>query len=207
VGSEPTRARSERRADRQVRRLVARFGGCLQQLTVRQRRVLRLRAGLGPREPATRAAVARRLDLPVARVRRAERRGLRALRSNAREGCGAASDGAGADPALTGAGDGAAAASAVLASGSGGDGGGSATGGGDAAGGGDPANGDGLDSGGGAADGSSEVDGSSGGVKGIGATSPPPGAAATDVTLPLIVLLVAGLAAFGFRALRRARHA
>jgi hypothetical protein len=197
VGSEPTRARSERRADRRVRRLVARFGGCLQQLTVRQRRVLRLRAGLGPREPATRAAVARRLDLPVERVRRAERRGLRALRSNAREGCGAASDGAGADPALTGAVDGAAAASAVLASGSGGRGGS-----------GDPASGGGRNSGGGSSDGSSGGDGgSSGGVKGIGATSPPPGAPATDVTLPLIVLLVAGLAAFGFRALRRARHA
>jgi hypothetical protein len=197
VGSEPTRARSERRADRRVRRLVARFGGCLQQLTVRQRRVLRLRAGLGPREPATRAAVARRLELPVARVRRAERRGLRALRSSAREGCGAASDGAGADPALTGAVDGAAAASAVLASGSGGRGGS-----------GDPASGGGRNSGGGSSDGSSGGDGgSSGGVKGIGATSPPPGAPATDVTLPLIVLLVAGLAAFGFRALRRARHA
>jgi hypothetical protein len=197
VGSEPTRARSERRADRRVRRLVARFGGCLQQLTVRQRRVLRLRAGLGPREPATRAAVARRLELPVARVRRAERRGLRALRSSAREGCGAASDGAGADPALTGAVDGAAAASAVLASGSGGRGGS-----------GDPASSGGRNSGGGSSDGSSGGDGgSSGGVKGIGATSPPPGAPATDVTLPLIVLLVAGLAAFGFRALRRARHA
>jgi hypothetical protein len=197
VGSEPTRARSERRADRRVRRLVARFGGCLQQLTVRQRRVLRLRAGLGPREPATRAAVARRLELPVARVRRAERRGLRALRSSAREGCGAASDAAGADPAPTGAVDGAAAASAVLASGSGGRGGS-----------GDPASGGGRNSGGGSSDGSSGGDGgSSGGVKGIGATSPPPGAPATDVTLPLIVLLVAGLAAFGFRALRRARHA
>ena len=165
--------------------------------------MLRLRAGLGPREPATRAAVARRLELPVARVRRAERRGLRALRSSAREGCGAASDGAGADPALTGAVDGAASASAVLASGSGGDGGS-----GDPAGGGDPAGSGGRDSGGGSADGSSGGDGgSSGGVKGIGATSPPPGAPATDVTLPLIVLLVAGLAAFGFRALRRARHA
>ena len=204
MGSEPARARSERRADRRVRRLVARFGGCLAQLTVRQRRVLRLRAGVGPREPATRAAVARRLELPVARVRRAERRGLRALRSSAREGCGAASDGAGAEPALTGAGDGAAAASAVLASGSGGDGGGSAAGGS----GGDPASGGGRDTGGGSENGSSGSDGgSSGAVKGIGATSPPPGPAPTDVTLPLIALLVAGLAAFGFRALRRARHA
>jgi hypothetical protein len=97
----------------------------------------------------------------------------------------------------------------VLASGSGGDGGGSVTGGGggDPASGGDSAGGGSRDAGSGSENGSSGGDGgSSGGVKGIGATSPLPGSAPTDVTLPLIVLLVAGLA-FGFRALRRARHA
>ena len=204
MGSEPVRARSERRADRRVRRLVARYGDCLQQLTARQRRVLRLRAGVGPREPATRAAVARRLELPIARVRRAERRGLRTLRRTGRDGCGAVSDGAGAEPALTGAGDGAAAASAVLASGSGGgdDGGGSATGSGD------PAGAGSRDAGDGSADGTSDGNGgSSGAVKGIGATSPPPGPAGSDVTLPLLALLLAGCGAFGYRALRRARHA
>jgi hypothetical protein len=42
--------------------------------------VLRLRAGVGPLRPAPRARVAQRLDLSVRQVRRAERRGVRALR-------------------------------------------------------------------------------------------------------------------------------
>jgi hypothetical protein len=88
---EPARRGARRQADRRVRRLVTRYGACLPGLPARQRRVLRLRAGVGPREPASRAAVARRLEIPVARVRRTERRGLRALRRAARGGCAPAS--------------------------------------------------------------------------------------------------------------------
>jgi Sigma-70, region 4 len=186
-----------------VRRLVARYGACLSQLTTRQRRVLRLRAGVGPREPVTRAVVARRLELPVAKVRRAERRGLRALRRSAREGCGAASDGAGAEPgvATAPAGGGPASASTVLASGSGG---------GDAAdgtaAGGDPAGGGGKDAGGGSQDGAGGTGGgASGGVKGISATRPAEPGGATDVTLPLLAIVLAGLTAVAVRGIRRSR--
>jgi hypothetical protein len=190
-----------RRADRRVRRLVARYAGCLSGLPARQRRVLRLRAGIGPREPATRAAVARRLDLPVARVRVAERRGLRALRRSGRDGCAAAVDGAGADPGLaTGpAGDGPAAASAVLASGTGGgeEGNGAGAGGGE------------RDASGGSADGAGggtdEGDGAAGDVRGVTATSPPVSSPGTDVTLVLLALVMAGLLVGAARIIRRER--
>jgi hypothetical protein len=182
-----------------VRRIVARYGACLSGLPTRQRRVLRMRAGVGPREPASRAAVARRLDISVARVRLAERRGLRSLRRAAQEGCGASvpggapvpGDGATADPIAGGA-------TTVLASGTGGaqgiagDGGGGAQG--DGAGGGGGASGSGGPNG---ADGRG-----SSGVRGITATNPPAAGAADDLTVPLIVVtLVAlgGLAAWGLR--------
>ena len=58
-------------------------------LSVPQRRVLVLRAGLGPRERHSRRATAAALDLPLARVRHRERAGLRRLRALA-GGCGVA---------------------------------------------------------------------------------------------------------------------
>jgi hypothetical protein len=53
-----------------------------------------MRAGVGPRDPRSRRAVAARLDTTVRRVARAERRGLRQLRGSARAGrCGGAAAG------------------------------------------------------------------------------------------------------------------
>ena len=52
---------------------------CLDNLGPGERRVLGLRAGIGPRSPLTRAQVANRLDLGVAQTGRIERRGLRHL--------------------------------------------------------------------------------------------------------------------------------
>jgi len=141
--------------------------------------------------------VARRLELPVARVRRAEMRGLRSLRRMARTGCAAAStaDGAGAEPGLAGtpAADGAAAAAGVLASGSDpesvrgdGDGDGGASGGSDGA-------------GGSAGDGAS-----AGGVKGISAVGSSPRLEDAGTVMPLlgVLLVLVCLAAFGREARR-----
>jgi hypothetical protein len=63
----------------QLERTVARLRGCLGQLTDDQRRVLALRAGLGPRPALSRAQVARRLGLGVGQTRRIEHRALRRL--------------------------------------------------------------------------------------------------------------------------------
>jgi hypothetical protein len=156
--------------------------------------------------------VARRLDLPVTRVRRAEQRGLRALRRSGIDGCAAVSDGAGVDPGTaTGMVGGAELGGTLLggstvltgdAPSSGGDQGGSSGGGSgsgrDAAGGGSP---DGS-SGGGSAD---NGNGASGGVQGISATKPGPGNAATDITLPLILLVLIGLTALAVRTARGSR--
>ena len=66
------------------------LSGCLDEIVAGQRRVLVLRAGVGPRRPQTRRAVAQRLDSTLRRVALIERRGLRELRSAARAGrCGA----------------------------------------------------------------------------------------------------------------------
>jgi hypothetical protein len=67
---------------------VRRLSACLDGLPALERRVLVLRAGLGPRRPRSRARVARALDLTTRRVARVERRGLRRLRGLARSGCG-----------------------------------------------------------------------------------------------------------------------
>jgi hypothetical protein len=83
--------------ERRLRRAVSRLSGCLSALGTTQRRVLVLRAGLGPRRPLSLRAVARRLDAPVRLVRRAERSGLAALEATAR------SDGCEAGPAAHGA--------------------------------------------------------------------------------------------------------
>jgi hypothetical protein len=102
-----------RRAEQRLRRTVARLGGCLDDLSTSQQRVLELRAGVGAADPRSRRGVARVLDLRVDRVARIERRGLRNARALARtDGCGSAAGGAapilgggpdtpsGSDPAL-----------------------------------------------------------------------------------------------------------
>jgi Sigma-70, region 4 len=174
-----------------MRRIVARYGGCLSALPARQRRVLRLRAGIGPREPASRATVARRLDLPMPAVRRAERRGLRRLVREGRAGCaGPASDG---DPAAI-AGTAGAGTTLVTGGGAGTTTGGPAARAGDTAGGGDPARA-GVTGGGSAAGGANGNGGGAGGVKCLTATNPGP-AAPLDITLPLLAVALAGIAAF-----------
>ena len=81
-----------RGADRRIREAIARTPCCLPRLPARQRRVLRLRAGVGPspaRLAPDRRAPARASD--PALVRRAERRGVRALHAGrSQPGCAAA---------------------------------------------------------------------------------------------------------------------
>jgi hypothetical protein len=89
------RSEARRRAvyERRLRRTVARLAGCLYGVAPVDRRVLVLRAGPGRARPHSRAAVARRLALPLTRVTRSERRGLRSLRATNRfTGCGAAGE-------------------------------------------------------------------------------------------------------------------
>jgi hypothetical protein len=83
-----------KRHERRLRRTVKRLSGCLDVIGTAPRRVLVLRAGVGPRSPQTRQAVAERLDTTVRHVARTERRGLRGLRRAARAGrCGSAAQG------------------------------------------------------------------------------------------------------------------
>ncbi|HZV75282.1 MAG TPA: sigma factor-like helix-turn-helix DNA-binding protein [Conexibacter sp.] len=66
-------------AQRRLERAVARLQACLSGLTERERRILTLRAGLGPGPALSRAQVARLLDLSLTRTGQIERRGLRRL--------------------------------------------------------------------------------------------------------------------------------
>ena len=68
---QPVRGELVRRRERRLRRTVTRLRACLDGLPTLERRVLVLRAGLGPGRPRARARVARVLDLSGARVRRA----------------------------------------------------------------------------------------------------------------------------------------
>ncbi|MGN6187956.1 MAG: sigma factor-like helix-turn-helix DNA-binding protein [Conexibacter sp.] len=100
---------------RDLEQIVTRARQCLDDLDARERRVLTLRAGLGPGAPLSRPQVARRLSLGVAQTGRIERRGLRRLDALAGAGaCGggaafrtaaprAATDPFGADGALSAA--------------------------------------------------------------------------------------------------------
>jgi cobalamin biosynthesis Mg chelatase CobN len=146
-----------------------------------------MRAGVGPRDPAPRAAVARRLDLTVATVRRAERRGLRALRRASQDGCGAGGDTTSTAP-FEGSG-----AATVLASGTGAAGADGAASSGRG----------GPDAGNGGSGGSDGKGGGSGGVKGTSATLPQP---APDDEIPILavlaVVLAAGAGWFAFTRLR-----
>ena len=116
-------------AERRLRAKVRRLAGCLGQVREGQRRVLVLRAGLGPRHALSRGQVSRRLELPMPRVRKLERRGVRRLERLAHSGgCGSSgafvAGGAGADggggtttPRLAAAGTGPLAADAGPAAG------------------------------------------------------------------------------------------
>ena len=67
--------------ERRLRQTVARATGCLDDLSPGQRRVLRLRAGVGEQPARSRTGVAKRLDISVKRVARLETTGLRRLRT------------------------------------------------------------------------------------------------------------------------------
>lgn len=87
--SPPISSRDERGLRREVRRL----SGCAGTLQGIERRVLDLRAGLDGAEPSPRRTVAQTLDVPLTRVRRAERDGLATLRrTNRASGCATGGD-------------------------------------------------------------------------------------------------------------------
>jgi hypothetical protein len=75
-----------RQRERDLRRTVLRFHGCLSRVPRSERRVLSLRAGVGRLRPHTRSEVARITHLRRARVIKLERRGLRRLRALNRAG-------------------------------------------------------------------------------------------------------------------------
>jgi hypothetical protein len=69
------------RRERELRETVAAANSCLGELDPAQRRVITLRAGVGPGPPRSRGGVAKRLDISVRRVVRLERAGLKRLKS------------------------------------------------------------------------------------------------------------------------------
>jgi hypothetical protein len=193
--------------ERALRRTVSRAGGCLGDLSRPQRRVLSLRAGVGPQPARSRRSVARRLDISVSRVARLETTGLSRLRALAGGGaCGAPTLAlAGTTASRTTADDGAAAAR------------GSATGGaGVSRGRGERRDERSRDRGSGDACGvapSGSSDDAScggadaGGVESVTRTNRPPvatqAAGGLDLTIPLILLLMAASAFVVARVLRR----
>jgi len=83
------RLRARLAADRRLRATVEELSGCLYAVGAFERRVLRLRTGLGGGKGLSRGQAARRLGAPPAGVRRAERSGVRGLQRAARtDGCG-----------------------------------------------------------------------------------------------------------------------
>ena len=85
-GKPRSRAARVRQRERDLRRTVLRFHGCLSRVPRSERRVLSLRAGVGRLRPHTRSEVARITHLRRARVVKLERRGLRRLRALNRAG-------------------------------------------------------------------------------------------------------------------------
>jgi hypothetical protein len=75
-----------RKRDRDLRRAVVRLQGCLGRVPRAERRILRLRAGVGIDHTRSRADVARITGIRRARVASLERRGLRRLRALERAG-------------------------------------------------------------------------------------------------------------------------
>jgi hypothetical protein len=168
---------------RKFTRAVRQLASCLDELPTLTERVLRLRSGIGPGDALSRQQVSRRIDRPRAAVRRMERRGLERLRA----ACGpatAAPDGSGAQAATVAGGAGGTAVAAV--GGSGGED--------------DP-----RDTVVGTEREASA--GEAGGVKGEQAERTPlviaAGEKATDLALPLLLVVGAGLAWIGVRDLRR----
>jgi hypothetical protein len=78
-GDVPSPAAIHRR-ERRLRRTVRENAACLTALPTAQRRVLELRAGVGPRRPHTRAGTAAILDVRRSTVIQRERAGLKRLR-------------------------------------------------------------------------------------------------------------------------------
>ncbi len=176
---------------------MAQYGGCLGELPTNQRRVLRLRAGVGALEPRSRQAVARVLDIRVGRVRRLERRGLRTVRTLGRtDSCGSG----GTSPVLSGP-EAAAGAGPVLAAAP------AASGGSAERGGSSP---DGVGAGGGDEGSSGGGGRDSGDVRGETSELTPPGfgdghedsTAGTSIWVALALILAAALAGFATPALR-----
>ena len=85
-GKPQSRAARVQQRERDLRRTVLRFHGCLSRVPRSERRVLSLRAGVGRLRPHTRSEVARITHLRRARVVKLERRGLRRLRALDRAG-------------------------------------------------------------------------------------------------------------------------
>jgi hypothetical protein len=82
---------------------VLAHGACLGQIPAGERRVLKLRAGVGLARPRSRALVQRITGLRRARVAALESSGLKRLRSLARTGCAGSGATSGADPTQVGA--------------------------------------------------------------------------------------------------------
>jgi hypothetical protein len=77
-------------AFRAMKGTVERLEPCMGALPPAEQQVLALRFGLGGSRPQSLRGIARRLDMPLSGVRRAERNGLRGLRGAASNGCAAA---------------------------------------------------------------------------------------------------------------------
>jgi hypothetical protein len=167
----------------QLARVVASLRGCLDQLAPEERRVLVLRAGLGPRPGLSRSQVARRLGLGVAQTGRIERRALRRL--GALDGAGRCVAGGGAVPS-----------GALLASALFGRSNGSSPGAADGAAPAWPRNGiEGVSGSGGGNDGSSA----------LGAALPSPLGQGSDWTLLILLMVAALVGLLVRRELRRQR--
>ena len=80
------KAGTPERRECELRKTVATASRCLSDLSPAQRRVLVLRAGVGPGPPRSRGGVAKRLKISTRRVIRLERTGLTRLRTLAKRG-------------------------------------------------------------------------------------------------------------------------
>jgi hypothetical protein len=176
---------------------VAQTSRCLDDLSAGQRRVLTLRAGVGPGPPRSRGRVAKRLNITERRVVRLERTGLRRLRTLAKGGgCAVpAQTQPGSQTSTAGAVAPLAAAAISTPSSGGNDGGSSGSGG-------ERGKGGGSDSGGrrgGATDTPNDAP-DIGGVAGASQSNPP---GSVNLTIPLLLLFLGLAAAASIYLLRR----
>jgi Sigma-70, region 4 len=173
---------------------VRRLSGCLGSLPTTERRVLVLRSGVGAGPPRTRRHVARALDLRVQRVRRIERTGVQHVRTLARTGgCGGAAAPVTSTQLVSSSAD-----ADVGTSDAGSPTGG--TGGGDTSGRAETGDGDGATRG-------SGDDGDGGDVLGESATGvprivPPASGSADDLTLLIVLVVLAAGAGFATPSVR-----